>query len=104
MVLLHKIKKHFELLEPGDRMILTTVKDGVRLQKFEKELSDCPLYVIPIEHHFLFEEGGEFETLIRNFIKKYYQSGKIKSEWLYKKGQLDSKIEYDKEGYVNLEK
>jgi tetraacyldisaccharide 4'-kinase len=68
---LRDIKKHYENLEPEDRMILTTEKDGVRLQKFEKELSECPIYVIPIEHQFLFNQQYEFYTMIKQFIDKY---------------------------------
>ena len=40
-------------------MILTTEKDGVRLEKFESELKQLPVYVLPMTHQFLFgEETG----------------------------------------------
>lgn len=68
---LKDIKKHFERLEPGKRMILTTEKDGVRLQKFQKELSDYPIYVIPIEHHFLFGDDVRFQGIVAKFIEVF---------------------------------
>ncbi|MEP6713436.1 MAG: tetraacyldisaccharide 4'-kinase [Ferruginibacter sp.] len=71
------IKKQFEKIHAENKIILTTEKDAVRLQKFEKELSDFPLYVIPIKHSFLFSEGGMFEEIIFNSMKKYQPAGNI---------------------------
>lgn len=70
---LKKIKRSFDALEGENKIILTTEKDGVRLKKFEKELADYPVYVLPIEHHFLFYEAGKFEGLVFSFINRFYQ-------------------------------
>jgi tetraacyldisaccharide 4'-kinase len=68
---LNEIKKHFEKLESKNKIILTTEKDAVRLQKFINELSAYPIYVLPIKHSFLFNEAPVFETFITDFISSY---------------------------------
>jgi len=68
---LNDIKKKFENMQAGSKMILTTEKDAVRLAKFQEDISDLPVYVIPIQHRFLFGEGERFNELIINFIKKF---------------------------------
>ncbi len=70
---LNDIKKKFQSIEADSKMILTTEKDAVRLVKFQEQVNDLPLYVIPIRHHFLFEEGPNFDTLIIDFIKNFKQ-------------------------------
>jgi tetraacyldisaccharide 4'-kinase len=65
---LRDIKKQFEKMQSENKIILTTEKDGVRLLKFEKELSDFPIYVIPIKHSFLFSAGDQFEDIILKSI------------------------------------
>jgi tetraacyldisaccharide 4'-kinase len=68
---LRDIKKHFGKIVSDNKMILTTEKDGVRLKKFEKELSDMPIYVMPIKQHFLFDEADAFNEIVLQFIKLY---------------------------------
>lgn len=63
------IKKHFSKMASADRIILTTEKDAVRLLKFEEELKDFPIYVLPIEHSFLFNEGHLFDFAVTSFVK-----------------------------------
>ena len=65
------IRKRFEKIEAKNKLILTTEKDGVRLAKFEKEMNDLPLYVIPIEHYFLFKQGEKFMELVTDFIQNF---------------------------------
>jgi len=65
------IKKHFEKIQSEDKIILTTEKDAVRLVKFEQELKDYPIFVLPIEHSFLFEEGPGFDKLVFDFIRSF---------------------------------
>lgn len=72
---LKDIKKQLEKLSLPNRIIITTEKDGVRLQKFADELKDYPVYVLPIEHNFLFEQGVEFNQIVRDFIDGF-QPGK----------------------------
>jgi tetraacyldisaccharide 4'-kinase len=62
------IKKHFAAIATDNKIILTTEKDGVRLQKFEEELKSYPVYVLPLEHSFLFNEGEQFSKLVLDFI------------------------------------
>jgi tetraacyldisaccharide 4'-kinase len=68
---LKEIKKQFDKIPAQQKIILTTEKDGVRLQKFDSELKDLPVYVLPISHSFLFDEAAEFESRVRGFIKEF---------------------------------
>lgn len=65
---LREIKKKFENIQAADKIILTTEKDAVRLVKFNQEIAGIPLYVIPVRHHFLFQDGEKFHNLVNNFI------------------------------------
>ena len=68
---LNEIKKKFDSIQANSKMILTTEKDAVRLEKFQKDITDLPLYVIPVRHRFLFGEGEKFNELVIGFIKKF---------------------------------
>jgi tetraacyldisaccharide 4'-kinase len=68
---LKEIRKKFRQIDSSEKIILTTEKDAVRLVKFNSELADLPLYVIPIRHHFLFGEAGKFNELVTNFIRNF---------------------------------
>ncbi|MDB5201065.1 MAG: lpxK [Ferruginibacter sp.] len=68
---LKDIKKHFEKIPSGNKLILTTEKDAVRLQKYEAELENFPLYVMPIRHSFLFNEGFMFNNRVLAFVKQF---------------------------------
>jgi tetraacyldisaccharide 4'-kinase len=68
---LKEIKKQFEKIRSSEKIILTTEKDGVRMKKFEQELADFPLYVLPIRHGFLFNEEEKFNQQIVDFIRSY---------------------------------
>lgn len=74
------IKKRFDKMESDRKIILTTEKDAVRLAKFGEQLKNVPLYVIPLEHHFLFNETEKFLSLAKDFIKNFNPdlSGKTK--------------------------
>ncbi|MES2431332.1 MAG: tetraacyldisaccharide 4'-kinase [Bacteroidota bacterium] len=68
---LKEIIEQFEEMEHSEKMILTTEKDAVRLQKFEKELKDYPIYVLPIEHSFMFNEADQFNNIVLSFAGSY---------------------------------
>ena len=68
---LKEIKRHFEKMESKNKIILTTEKDAVRLQKYIHELTDHPIYVLPIKHSFLFEEAPVFEERVSSFIRSF---------------------------------
>jgi tetraacyldisaccharide 4'-kinase len=67
---LRDIKKQFDRIKSENKIIITTEKDGVRLKKFEKELSELPIYVVPIKQSFLFGEAHLFDKMIIDYIKK----------------------------------
>lgn len=68
---LKEIKKQFSKISSQQKIILTTEKDAVRLTKFEKELKDLPVYVIPMAHKFLFGGEIEFENTVNDFVASF---------------------------------
>ncbi len=68
---LKNIRKKFATLESEKKIIITTEKDAVRLSKFDKELANMPLYVLPVRHRFLFNDSERFDQLVSNFIKNF---------------------------------
>ncbi len=58
-------------VEKESGMIITTEKDAVRFLKFHQHLQELPLYILPIQHRFLFQEGSRFESEIKNFIRNF---------------------------------
>jgi tetraacyldisaccharide 4'-kinase len=68
---LEDIKKQFAAIAAPNKMILTTEKDAVRLQKFEKEIAGLPICVIPIEHEFLFGQGAAFNKQVMEFVASF---------------------------------
>ncbi len=68
---LQDIRQHFKKIKGDKKLVLTTEKDAVRLEKFEKELADFPIYVVPIEHRFLFDEADHFNAAVQAFIKTF---------------------------------
>jgi tetraacyldisaccharide 4'-kinase len=65
------IKKYFEKIQATNKIIITTEKDATRLVKFADELKDYPVFVLPIEHSFLFSEGERFDKLVLGFIGSF---------------------------------
>lgn len=68
---LKEIKKKFAETASPDKVIVTTEKDAVRLIKFSQEIQELPLYILPVRHHFLFQEGAQFDALIHSFIRNF---------------------------------
>jgi tetraacyldisaccharide 4'-kinase len=68
---LKTIKKRFEAMTAAKKVVLTTEKDAVRLVKFSSEIKDWPLFVIPVRHDFLFNEGARFDGYITNFVRDF---------------------------------
>lgn len=73
---LKDIKKKFETITSENKIILTTEKDAVRLMKFHAQLAELPVYVIPVRHHFLFNEGESFDQAILAFIHAFDKAKK----------------------------
>ncbi|MBK7434792.1 MAG: tetraacyldisaccharide 4'-kinase, partial [Chitinophagaceae bacterium] len=65
---LREIKKQFEKLKGEKKIIITTEKDAVRLQKFESELKGLPVYALPIQHRLLFGGETDFRDTVVSFI------------------------------------
>jgi hypothetical protein len=41
------------------------------LVKFGDKIDEVPLFVLPLEHHFLFDENEKFLSLVKKFIKNF---------------------------------
>lgn len=65
------IEEKFAQLDAAQKIILTTEKDAVRLEKFGGILDKSPVYVLPIKHKFLFEQEKAFEAAIQYFIENF---------------------------------
>jgi tetraacyldisaccharide 4'-kinase len=68
---LNEIKERFDGIAAKRKLIITTEKDAVRLTKFSDELAQLPMYVLPIQHTFLFDEGEQFNSLVTGFIRNF---------------------------------
>jgi len=68
---LKDVNKRFKAIDSVNKIILTTEKDAVRLVKFNAEIADWPLYVIPVRHHFLYGEGDQFNQRVISFIRNF---------------------------------
>ncbi len=68
---LNALLRRFESMPEGQKIMLTTEKDGVRLLKFRNELETIPLYVLPVRHHILFNQTEAFNRAILNFIEGF---------------------------------
>ncbi len=68
---LNYILKKFNQLQSSGKILLTTEKDAVRLQKFSQQLRDLPFFVMPIRPIFMFSEENQFTRLITTFIQDF---------------------------------
>ncbi|MFI5133889.1 MAG: tetraacyldisaccharide 4'-kinase [Chitinophagales bacterium] len=68
---LKDIKKRFERIDAKNKIILSTEKDAVRLVKFNSEIADLPLYIIPVKHQFLFNDAERFNGIVTNFVQNF---------------------------------
>lgn len=71
---LNNIKKKFDDIDAENKIILTTEKDAVRFVKFDAELNQLPIYILPIEHRFLFDETQLFNDAVLNYIKTHHNA------------------------------
>ena len=67
---LKDIKQQFDKMPSSNKFIITTEKDGVRLEKFKNEFENYPVFVLPISHKFLFNEDLKFEQKVKTFIEE----------------------------------
>jgi tetraacyldisaccharide 4'-kinase len=64
-----EIREHFQKMGEAEKLILTTEKDAVRLQKFKQELQELPIFALPIKHRFLFDAGNQFDLFLNDFVR-----------------------------------
>lgn len=68
---LHEIQEKLDDIQANKKMIITTEKDAVRLEKFYGELRDMPVFVLPVKHCFLFSEGMQFDNAVSTYIQNF---------------------------------
>jgi tetraacyldisaccharide 4'-kinase len=68
---LKDIQEEFKKLTPGKGIVLTTEKDAVRLEKFEKSIQCLPFCVVPVRHEIMFNEKEKFERAVTDFIENF---------------------------------
>jgi tetraacyldisaccharide 4'-kinase len=68
---LNYILKKFNQIQSPLKILLTTEKDAVRLQKFSHQLRNLPFFVMPIQPVFMFSEENQFTRLITTFIQDF---------------------------------
>src|SRR4051812_1260628 len=73
---LKEIQEKFVAINAEQKIIITTEKDAVRLLKFKEQLHNLPLYVLPVRHKFLFNEGSFFDEKVIDFVRNFKMEGK----------------------------
>ena len=68
---IQRIKLTLGELAAGQQIIITTEKDGGKLKAFHHELKDLPIYILPIELGFLFQEQERFDKEVLGFIDNF---------------------------------
>lgn len=68
---LKTIRRRFGEMDGNNKIIITTEKDAVRLHKFDEDLKDMSIYVLPVQPKFLFGEEEKFNRLVTTFINSY---------------------------------
>jgi tetraacyldisaccharide 4'-kinase len=68
---LKDIQKNFEKINSNQKIILTTEKDAMRLEKFGAQWQQLPLYVLPIETRILFNGETAFMKQVNDFVKEF---------------------------------
>ena len=68
-----RLHQSFEQLESSNKIILTTEKDAMRLELHRSFLikHQLPVYVLPIEVGFHFNQATTFDTDIKNFLLQF---------------------------------
>jgi tetraacyldisaccharide 4'-kinase len=56
-----------------NKIILTTEKDAMRMDILRKQITDykLPIFILPVEVKFLFDEENEFEDLVKSFFLNF---------------------------------
>lgn len=67
---LGNLKAQFDLIDSPQKMILTTEKDAMRLRLHQDFIiqAKLPIFVLPIEVDFLFDESQKFQNDVKQFL------------------------------------
>ncbi|MFK7946186.1 MAG: tetraacyldisaccharide 4'-kinase [Saprospiraceae bacterium] len=67
---LGNLKAQFDLIESPQKIIVTTEKDAMRLRLHQDFIieSKLPIFVLPIEVDFLFDEAEKFQNDVKQFL------------------------------------
>ncbi len=68
---INNIKERFSKIKNEKKMILITEKDAAKLSIFVNDLNQVPIYVLPMEHKFLFGGENEFKNDVFNFVSSF---------------------------------
>jgi tetraacyldisaccharide 4'-kinase len=71
---IHQIAKQFKKLQGKEKIILTTQKDAMRLLKFGAIVAALPVFILPIEMEFLFNQETAFLQLVVQHIEQFNSS------------------------------
>jgi len=68
-----RIRNKFNTLNSDNKIIITTEKDTLRLDMHKSYLlqHNLPIYALPIEVKFLFDDGGKFDDEVKNFLLNF---------------------------------
>ena len=63
----------YNKFESKNKVILTTEKDAMRLELHQKYIEDnnLPIFVLPVEVAFHFDEGEDFDTDVKDFLLNF---------------------------------
>ena len=71
---MNEIKARFKKLRGKKNIILTTEKDAMRLTKFNEQLEEFPIYILPVKHKILFDEEHLLIKKINEFVQTFHKS------------------------------
>ncbi len=66
-----EIKSWITSKDGKEKIVLTTEKDATRLKDYESLLGNLPIYALPVQHEFLFNEEAKFQGEVLRFIRKF---------------------------------
>lgn len=59
----------YSTISTGEKIIITTSKDAVKLNIFNNQLNKLPIYVLNIRHQVLLGEDKDFNSIILNYVE-----------------------------------
>lgn len=67
------LNANFERLESNKKLILTTEKDAMRLELHREYIlkNQLPVFAIPVEVRFLFDQTEEFNELVKDYLLNF---------------------------------